>query len=283
MGGISLMNRFLVKCKDIEIGDILFASSVAKKLKEKYSDCIVDYDINYLQPLELLLNNPHIDNVYFNENYGSYDEIFTIMEGFDTLDPYKSAVSQFQQIAKIENIDNTFEIFTTSVLDYSIKRSMNELVKIDYWKTEPIKICYVMDWDRKSFLFTEEEYEKAEGDLNDNGYGGKRRNVNEIIKPLKLHENIILFAVGIESKDSKNFPSINSTSKFTFTASLIKNSDYVIGPEGCITNLSSALGVKTIITTDYIHQMFGPKGILWKRNGRDLNCLETREPFFRTK
>ena len=43
--------------------------------------------------------------------------------------------------------------------------------------------------------------------------------------------------------------------------------------------MSSALGVPTIITTDYIHQMFGPKGIRWQQNGGDINNLETRTPF----
>lgn len=279
MGGTFAMNRFLVKCRNIEIGDILFASSIARKLKEQYSNCIVDYDINYLQPLELLQNNPYIDNVYFKESHGSYDDTFIIMEGFDTINPYKSAVSQFQQISNIKNFDDTFEIFTTKILDYSIKRSMYELVKINYWETNPIKVCYVMDWDRKSFLFTEDEYNRAEGGEDGTGYGTCRRNINDIIKPLINDPDIILFAIGIESKDSKNFPSINSSSKFTFTSSLIKNSDYVIGPEGCLTNMSSALGVKTIITTDYIHQMFGPKGIHWQQRGANTNELETRIPF----
>ena len=59
----------------------------------------------------------------------------------------------------------------------------------------------------------------------------------------------------------------------------MKNCDYVIGGEGCLTNISSALGTKTIITTDYIYQMFGPKGILWQQQGGDENNLETRVPF----
>jgi hypothetical protein len=59
----------------------------------------------------------------------------------------------------------------------------------------------------------------------------------------------------------------------------MKNCDYVIGNEGCITNISSALGTKTIITTDYIYQMFGPKGIHWKQQGGDLDNLETRKAF----
>lgn len=279
MGGMCVMTKFLVKCRNIEIGDILFASSIAKKLKEQHLGCVVDYDINYLQPLELLQNNPYIDNVYFKENHGPYDDIFIIMEGFGTINPYKSAVSQFQQIANIKNFDDTFEIFTTNILDYSIKKSMHELVKINYWEDKPIKVCYVMDWDRKSFLFTEEEYSRASGGEDGTGYGTGRRKVNDIIKPLINNTEVILFAIGIESKDSKNFPSINSSSKFTFTASLIKNSDYVIGPEGCLTNMSSALGVKTIITTDYIHQMFGPKGIHWQQTGGNTNELETRIPF----
>ena len=92
----------------------------------------------------------------------------------------------------------------------------------------------------------------------------------------------MLFALGLDDKISKRYPTINSTSKFTFTASLIKNCDFVIGAEGCLTNISSALGVKTIITTDYIHQMFGPKGpkgIKWQQEGGDLNNLESRKPF----
>ena len=273
------MTRFLIRCRNIEIGDILFASSIAKKLKEEHSECSVDYDLNYLQPLELLQNNPYIDNVYFKESFGPYDETFTIMDGFDTLSPYESAVSQFQTLCNVENVDDTFEVFTNVALDYSIKKSMQELVHVNYWEKPPIKVCYVMDWGRKSFLFTEDEYNKAEGGQDGTGYGSGPRNVDNIIEPLQHNLDIMLFAVGMDLKDSKRFPSINSTSKFTFTASLIKNSDYVIGPEGCLTNLSSVLKTKTIITTDYIYQMFGPKGIRWQQSGGDLNNLETRVPF----
>ena len=46
------------------IGDNLFSSSVAKKLKEKYPNCTVDYLLTVAQPYELLLNDPYINNVY---------------------------------------------------------------------------------------------------------------------------------------------------------------------------------------------------------------------------
>ena len=274
MDGIFVMTKFLVKCRNIEIGDILFASSIAKKLKQEHKDCIVDFDLNYLQPLELLQNNPYIDNAYYKENAEEYDKIINIADEPHKLNPYKSAVSQFQQMANIKSSDDTFEIFTNKVSDYALGRSMTELVEIGEWNSSFIKVCYVMDWERKSFLYTKDEYEKAEN----GNYGTNSRNTHDILKAMYDPE-IMLFAIGIDSKVSKAFPSINSTSKFSFTASLMKNSHYVVGPEGCLTNMSSALGVPTIITTDYIHKTYGPKGITWQNNGCDLNKLETRTPF----
>lgn len=273
-GGLWQMSRILIRCRNIEIGDILFASSVAKKFKDENSECSVDFDLNYLQPLELLQNNPYIDNVYYKESVGPYDETLELTDDPCTLDPYKSAVSQFQQMCNIKDFDDTFEIFSNKMLDYSIKRSMQELVNIDKWRTDFIKVCYVMDWDRKSFLFTEDEYYRVSSEEHPPG----PRKLDSILEVL-YNSNIMLLAVGIDSKVSKSFPSINSTSKFSFTASLMKNCDYVIGPEGCLTNMSSALGVNTIITTDYIYQMFGPRGIRWQQSGADENKLETRTPF----
>ena len=101
MDGIFVMTKFLVKCRNIEIGDILFASSIAKKLKQEHNDCIVDFDLNYLQPLELLQNNPYINNAYYKENAEEYDKIINIADEPHKLNPYKSAVSQFQQILLI--------------------------------------------------------------------------------------------------------------------------------------------------------------------------------------
>ena len=248
MVGIFVMNRFLIKCENIDIGDILFASSIAKKIKHENPPCEVDFIIDYLQPLELLNNNPYIDNAYFKSSNREYTKTYTINKSSHDLDLSNSVVSQYQQMCEIKNFSDTFEIFSNPISDYSIECSMKELIEIDYWKSDIVKICYVMDWDRKSFI------------LNNSGNQPDARNTHSILKPLKEDDNIMLFAIGIESRESKNFPSINSSNRFSFTASLIKNSHYVIGPEGCLTNLSSALGIKTIITTDYIHYTYGPEG-----------------------
>lgn len=248
MDGTLAMNRFLIKCENLDIGDVLFASSVAKKIKQENPPCEVDFNVNYLQTLELLSNNPYIDNVYYKNNGSDYTTTYLLNKSSHDLDVSTSVVSQYQQMCGIKSFDDTFEIFTNQTSDYAIESSMKELIEIDYWKSDIIKICYVMDWDRKGYL------------LDDSNERPNTRNAHSITEPLKTNDKIMLFAIGIESRDSKNFPSINSSSKFSFTASLIKNSDYVIGPEGCLTNMSSALGVNTIITTDYIHYTYGPKG-----------------------
>ena len=51
------MEKILVKCTGF-IGDTLFASSIAKKLKEQDPFRVVDFTIPVAQPLELLNNNP---------------------------------------------------------------------------------------------------------------------------------------------------------------------------------------------------------------------------------
>lgn len=280
MGGQLVVNKkVLVRCRNIHIGDILIASSVAKKIKLESGPCELHFDIDYLQPLELLNENPYIDKVLFKNSESFYDEKYELIDSQTTLSPYESSASQFQKLCNIKKFDDTFEIFTNSTLDYSISSSMRELVEIGDWESDIIKVGYQMDWDKKSFLFTEEEYEKAENGETGHGYGYSHRNTFDIIECLEKDSQIVLFALGLDDKISKRFPAINSTSKFSFTASLIKHCDYVIGSEGCITNMSSALGVKTIITTDYIHQMFGSKGIHWQQRGGDLNNLETRTAF----
>jgi len=275
------MTKILIKCRNIHIGDTLFASSVAKKLKEQNSESTIHYDVTFLQPIELLMNNPYIDRVYYRESCETdYDVVYQLMgEDVSVLNPYESAVSQFQRMCNIKNFDDTFEVYTNKHLDYSIKRSMEELTELKEWNSDLIKVGYQMDWERKSFLFTEQEYDSAVGGEDGTGYGNGSRQIFDIINCLESSPKIMLFALGLEETISKNYPCLNSTSKFSFTASLMKNCDYVIGTEGCLTNISSALGTPTIITTDYIHQLFGPKGIHWQQSGGDLSNLETRKPF----
>ena len=91
------MTKFLIRCRDIDIGDVLFASSIAKKPKDETpweTPCHIDFDSNYLQTLELLDNNPYIDNVFYKDSGDDYTKIFDINKSSHDLDVSNSVVSQ---------------------------------------------------------------------------------------------------------------------------------------------------------------------------------------------
>jgi len=49
-------------------------------------------------------------------------------------------------------------------------------------------------------------------------------------------------------------------------ASILKHCDYFIGAEGGLANIAYAVGTKTILTSDFVHQLYGPNGVLQKLN-----------------
>jgi ADP-heptose:LPS heptosyltransferase len=71
-------------------GDIMFASSIAEKLRSQYQ--VIDYLIGFPQMHRLIQNNPYIDNVYLSNDatiltsdeidYSIYDDIYTPTEIF---------------------------------------------------------------------------------------------------------------------------------------------------------------------------------------------------------
>ena len=154
--------------------------------------------------------------------------------------------SQFQRMCGVEEVDDGYEIYTNTSIDYSIKRSIEELKQLD-WPNDVILVAYQCDWDNKSILFSEEECARLSFK--------SQRNVFDIINALEISEKVMLFAVGLDPKVSKNYPCLNSTDKFSFTASIMKQCDWVIGYPGCLTNMAAGLGVKTITTTDYNHMI----------------------------
>ena len=104
MDGTLAMNKFLIKCENLDIGDVLFASSVAKKIKQENPPCEVDFNVNYLQTLELLSNNPYIDNVYYKNNGSDYTTTYLLNKSSHDLDVSTSVVSQYQQMCGIKSL-----------------------------------------------------------------------------------------------------------------------------------------------------------------------------------
>jgi hypothetical protein len=235
------------------IGDNLFASSIAKKLKQQ-QDCEVDFKLSLPQPFELLSLNPYIDNVYLEKPNKQYDIEYNLKPIHRKLTPCE----QFQIQCDVIEYSPEFEIYTNKLLDnyvsYMFKNKGNKKI-----------VAYLSNWEERSFLFTEEEYQRGI-DVPNLGYGGKHRDINYIISQLSLRDDLHLIEVGKPNGSSSTNTDLASVSEYSLTASIIKNCDYFIGAEGGLTNLAAGVGTKTIITGDFIHQLYGWNGVIEKCN-----------------
>jgi hypothetical protein len=238
------------------IGDNIFASSVAKKLKKKHGkDCVVDFKLSILAPFELIYNNPNIDNVYFGEcDESNYD----IVHQLYPINREKTPIDQFQLQCGIDKVDTTYEVFTTPAIDSLINQAFQP-----YRKNGNLLVAVQTNWEEKSFLFTEEEYEKGI-DVPNLGYGGKRRDISFIVSQLNSNENITLVPVGKQNGYNQTTAEVSTVSELSLTTSIIKECDYFIGSEGGLSNIAAGVGTKTIITGDFVHQLYGWNGVIEK-------------------
>lgn len=246
--------RTLIKVNGF-IGDVLFASSVADYMTDFDT---VDYVINVYQPYELLMNNNHIDRVFINGvdsyNYKDYDSYYEI----GSIDQSKPATIQFQEQCGIIKPQLEYKVYTNPRLD-EVAKSMLRHLKMQGKKLVAVQ----QNWKERSFLFTEEEYERGI-DVPNLGYGGKHRDTDSIVNQLSEMDEIALIPVGFEDGVGQHDIGFMSTSIYSMTASLIKQCDWMVGAEGGLTNLAAGVGTKTIITTDFIWQLYGPNGVLKK-------------------
>lgn len=259
------MKKILIKTYGF-IGDILFASSIAKKLKEQYgNDCIVDYCIGFPQPYKLLKMNPWINNVFLSVHKGpavtvplhvdisQYDMVYELPECKQDVQP----TIWYQQHCGIESPTPEFEVFTDPSLDESIK------YELDQFNHKKIKVIgYVANWQTITAKYTENEYNagltnRAEIMSHSNT---NRRNIDYILN--ELNANYILIPLGYDANTTQYHTALDSTSTYTNTASIIKYCDLVIGQEGGMTNLAAGVGTRCIITTDFMHALYGPRGIM---------------------
>ena len=235
------------------IGDNLFASSIAKKLKDQ-QNCEVDFVISLPQPLELLSLNPYIDNVYLNIPNKQYD----IQYNLNPINRQSTPCEQFQIQCSVKEPSPEFEIYTNKSLDRYVESMFKN-------KGNRKLVAYLSNWEERSFLFTEEEYKQGI-DVPNFGYGGKHRDINYIISQLSLRDDLHLIEVGKPNGSSSTNTDLFSVSEYSLTASIIKNCDYFIGAEGGLANLASGVGIKTIITDDFVHQLYGWNGVIEKCN-----------------
>jgi hypothetical protein len=241
-------------------GDIVFASSIAKKIKDEDQFSEVHYFIRFPQMKRLLLNNPYIDQVYVHSidtvSESDYDKIVTIGQfSFDVPPPYEA-----QSLAGIKNPDTSYKLYTEYEYDIVARNYIEELRK-EYNKKV---VCIMSNWKHKTYIFTEEEYTRGI-DVPNLGYGGKHRDLEFILSELKKVFYIV--EVGFPQDVNQNqtiFIEDDTQKSVLFECSLMKYCDAFIGTEGGLCNLAAGVGTKTIITGDFVHQLYGWNGVLKK-------------------
>lgn len=233
------------------IGDILFASSAAKILKEKYGYDRVHYYLKLPQPAVLLLENPYIDTIAL---LGAEDKEPGETFNLDIITQDIPATYQFQAKCGIKEEDRelAYKVYTNPVHDVEVASILADDEDIKH----PI-LGIVMSWIEKSFLFTEKEYWEGKN-IPDLGYGGRKHKIDKIVATLA--DKYTVLAIGLPPGIHQYHPQALSTENYSKTASLIKKCDYILGPEGGLTNLAAGVGTKVIMPTDFIAQLYGPNG-----------------------
>lgn len=253
-------------------GDIIFATSIAKKLKQENQFLNVDYLIGFPQVARLVKNNPHINNVYVSEiplpspthskiDASKYDKIIRL-QPLSFLEP---PTIEFQKFAGVRNPTPGYKVYTDFDFDVFMQSQLKPEGGFDQDNPYDFNkkfIAVMRNWKEKTYLFTREQYELAK-DVPSYGYGGAHRNIEYIVNKLKDKFNIIF--VGVDSNVSQYQTSNvedNSPISLLFQASVIKMCHAFVGTEGGLANIAAGVGTKTIITGDFVHQLYGPKGVL---------------------
>lgn len=245
-------------------GDIMFATSLAEKLKGTgYTS--VDYLIGFPQMAQLVSNNPYIDNTYISEYpgpkpYSSLDlsKYAKVIE-LGSLHYRITPCEEYQQQAGLTDLSTEYTIYTAPEYDLIAEELIREL-KQTYNK--PV-VAVMSNWEPKTYLFTSEQYQVGI-DVPNLGYGGSHRNITYIIQ--ELEKDFILYPVGVgnlNQQQTSNLPDDDQKS-LLFEASILKYCDAFIGTEGGLCNLAAGVGTKTIITGDFVHQLYGWNGVLKK-------------------
>jgi hypothetical protein len=243
-------------------GDIMFASSLAPKLVKQYDQ--VDYLIGFPQMKTLLENNPSIHNVFVSDTpgphpsgqrYQGYERVIQLQ----TLNYQVTPCEEYQQFAGITDTTSEYKIYTLPQYD-SVAKAYVEQLKQEHGK--PV-VGIMSNWEPKTYLYTPKQY-AAGIDVPGFGYGGKHRDISYIVNELNNHCTLVPIGVGNLSQQQTIHISDNDSKSLTFEASLLKACDAFVGTEGGLANLAAGVGCKTILTGDFIHQLYGPNGCIKK-------------------
>ena len=247
------------------MGDHLFASGVAKKLKQDGFD-VVDIACGVKQVEKLLNLNPYIDNVITTAeptmtplhgvHISGYDKEFELRETRKDIPP----PLQFQMECGVTHPDSKFEIWTDPELDKKVKETYPEPY---------IAVMQLRSWTDKSYGFSVEDYKRGI-DVPMKGYGGRLREVPRIVD--ELAEEFTLIEVGLIPEASTTVVSRTWGTgpdifrSLSWDASVIKNAEFFIGAEGGLANVAAGVRTQTVLTGDFVHQLYGFNGVIRRKS-----------------
>ena len=240
------------------MGDSLFAASAARKLKEEGQFDVVDLATGFQQIKDLFTHHPWIDNVLalsaptttplFGRRVGNYDAEFETTPTTLIMPPPMQA----QLDCGVREPDAKFEIIPNK-----------DLCKIAKEKYPEPYIAYmnVGSWMEKAFDFNRGQYMEGR-DVPYLGYGGQLRDIPNILDELRdAHFNLV--EVGLK----KEFHALQVAHKskhrtIAWDAAVIAEAEFFIGAEGGLANIAAAVHTPTVLTADYVHQLYGWNGVI---------------------
>jgi len=251
-------------------GDVFFQSSIARKFKEEKKYDWIEYAMSFPQIHRMLSNNPYIDVViptwpptpFPNIDENKYKEMgydVIRMKAFSFVEP---PPLECQKWAAVKNPDTEFSIYTDPTYDVIAKQRVDELRALT-GKMQVIAIP--VDWKERTFIFTKEQYAAGIDSPNLDGYGGQRRDVDRIKE--ELSKQFAILDVGhpiTVSQTSTINTTENDEKSILFECSLMKHCDAFVGSEGGMCNMASGVGTRTIITGDFVLQLYGWNGSVRK-------------------
>lgn len=256
-------------------GDIIFASSIAKKLKEEKSECSVDYLIGFPQIKRLIQNNPYIDRVFVSDYPGpnpvnnSIDySIYKIIQ-LKSLNYQVTPCEEYQIFSGIQNPSSDYIVYTESQYDEIAKKYCDDLRSEHQKKV----IALMSNWENKTYIFNKQQYIDAI-DVPNLGYGGSHRNTYKILEELK--KLFVIYEVGALNLNQIQTINISDedSKSILFESSIIKYCDAFIGTDGGLATIAGGVGTKTILTGDFNLQLYGWNGVLKKIKNPRLGPYE---------
>lgn len=247
-------------------GDIIFATSLAEKLKEERGFKEVDYLIGFPQVLRLVQNNPHIDAVHVSDSPSAYPAKASIDTAqysdvirLQQLNYNIPPTCEYQQLSGIEQLSSEYKVYTEPEYDEFAKKY------IDSIREDGKKVLAVMsNWQPKTYLFTPEQY-RAGIDVPNLGYGGSHRDIAKVITGLSKYFTLLEVGVPIEYNQAMTTTIADDNQKsILFEASLMKYCDAFVGTDGGLATIAAGVGTKTIITGDFNLQLYGWNGVIRK-------------------